>query len=39
MLTHLREIGGHAAAAFGDKTAMIVEDRRFTFRELDRLDA
>ena len=35
MVTTIAEILPHAARKHGDKTALIVENRRFSFRELD----
>ena len=37
MTATLGEILPHAARRFGDRTAVIVEDRRFTFNQLDQL--
>ena len=37
MLQHLGEVLPRAAARFGDKTAIVIEGRSFTYRELDRL--
>jgi long-chain acyl-CoA synthetase len=37
MLTHLGEVLPRAAQRFGDKTALIVDDRSLSYRELDRL--
>ncbi|MFO1146780.1 MAG: AMP-binding protein [Alsobacter sp.] len=39
MLDHLGQVLPAAAAAFGDKLALVAQDRRFTFRELDALAA
>ena len=37
MLKRLGEIGAQAARSFGDKTAVIGGERRFTFTEIDQL--
>src|SRR5215813_6442780 len=37
MLASLGEVLPAAAAKYGDKTALIVEDRTFSFRQLDQL--
>lgn len=37
MFTHLGQVTTAAAAAFGDKTALIAGDRRFSFSDLDRM--
>jgi long-chain acyl-CoA synthetase len=39
MLGSLGEVLPHAAIRFGDKTALVFEDRTFSFRELDRLSS
>ena len=39
MITTLGEILPHAARKHADRTALIIENRRFSFRELDRLSS
>jgi long-chain acyl-CoA synthetase len=39
MLQHLGEVLPRAAALFGDKTALVIDGRIFSYRELDRLSA
>ncbi|MEN8197107.1 MAG: AMP-binding protein, partial [Pseudomonadota bacterium] len=35
MLTSLGEVTSHAAASFGDKTALVFEGKSFSFNEID----
>jgi long-chain acyl-CoA synthetase len=39
MLDSLGEVLPHAARRFGDKTALVIEGRSFSFRELDDLSS